>query len=254
MANSIDLPSLPGARVAERSFGFHQFLDDHLKPLLFWKSYDIPELTTTTLNKLLGTNEISPSSEEEFWHANADNVFQRVSLKGFVLVDWFPRAPGVACSRYAERFLRQFRGEPLRDDPILGAHYTPRAKGSLVEDGGIGTIRLRPRKIDGKDSWYATALKGQECHRGIPLVIPDTVLRQSGMGWGETAIIKGQIRFMQDASLDDTASYVHHSRPLIVFVDYLKGVKQKTDGPVLINPWSSLMASPSTIGITNSRL
>jgi hypothetical protein len=206
MATPVDLPSLPGARVAERSFGIYGFLQDYLKPLLFRKSYDGPKVTKTKPGKLLGTNEITPPSEEQFWHAGAASVFRRVSRTGYSLVDWFPRAPGVACSNHAKAFLDQFSHTPLRDDAVLGAHYTPRVKGSLVQDAGIGTIRLRPRKIDGRDSWYATALTGRECHRGIPLVISDTILRQSGVGWGETVDIKGQIRFMQDASLDDAAS------------------------------------------------
>jgi len=236
MATRPNLLGLPGARVAEPLFGIGRFLSDHLRPLLFWKSDDGPSVAEINLRELVETDEVSPSSEEQFWAAGAKNVFQRVSLNEYVLVNWFPRTPGVAWSHHAMVFLSEFNRTPLTDDAVLGPHYTPFDKVSLVEGAGIGTIRLRPRKIDGKDSWYATALTGRECHRGIPLVIPDSVLRQSGVEWGETVNIKGQIRFMQDASLDDTASYVHHASPLIVFVDHLEGARPKAKDPILINP------------------
>jgi hypothetical protein len=108
---------------------------------------------------------------------------------------------------------------------------------SLIEDGGIGTIRLRPKRIDGADCWFATALTGAECHSGIPLAIPDTVLRQAGISWGDHVDILGRVRFLQDAGLHDPASSVHHARPLIVFVDELRGVKSRqAPGPVVIAP------------------
>ncbi len=106
----------------------------------------------------------------------------------------------------------------------------------LIEEGGIGSIRLRPRKIDGTDHWLATALTGIECHEGVPLAIPDTILRKASVAWGEHVNIEGTVHFLQDAGLGDTASSVHHVRPLIVFVDKMRGVKAKKLEQIIISP------------------
>ncbi|HEX5720241.1 MAG TPA: hypothetical protein VF179_29065 [Thermoanaerobaculia bacterium] len=107
----------------------------------------------------------------------------------------------------------------------------------LIEDGGIGTIRLRPRRIDDEDCWLATALTGIECHCGVPLAIPDALLREEGIRWGDQVNLRGRVRFLQDAGLDDTAAYVHHARPLIVFVEELKGMAtRRSREPIIITP------------------
>lgn len=236
MTPARELPGLPGARVAESTpYGLGSFIDQYLKPLLFWRSFELPEAGEAA-RRLFGRDLHEIQSEEDFWQIDAKSVFKEVSLNNFVLTDWFPRAPGVASSKRAEQFLRRFEHAPINDDPILGKYFTPQIKGSLVEDGGLGTIRLRPKKIDGDDSWYATALKGKECHRGIPLVIPDAVLTKSNVEWGDIVTITGEVRFMQDAGLDATASYVHHALPLIVFVRKLKGVKPNKRNPISISP------------------
>jgi hypothetical protein len=122
-------------------------------------------------------------------------------------------------------------------DAELGRYYSPDSKISLIEAGGIGTIRLLPKRIDGTDCWFATALTGAECHSGVPLAIPDTVMRQAGVSWGDRVDIQGRVRFLQDAGLLDAASRVHHARPLIVFVDELRGVvSRRAAGPVIIAP------------------
>ncbi len=57
------------------------------------------------------------------------------------------------------------------------------------------------------------------------------------MNWGDRVNIQGRVRFLQDAGLDDTAARVHHARPLIVFVDELKGVSTRISRePIIISP------------------
>jgi hypothetical protein len=49
--------------------------------------------------------------------------------------------------------------------------------------------------------------------------------------------IEGRVRFLQVTGLGDAAARIHHTRPLIVFVDKIKGVKAKEDlGPIIIRP------------------
>ena len=57
------------------------------------------------------------------------------------------------------------------------------------------------------------------------------------MNWGDRVSLEGCVRFLQDAGLDDTAARVHHARPLIVFVDEMKGVAtRKSRDPIVITP------------------
>jgi len=108
---------------------------------------------------------------------------------------------------------------------------------ALIEGGGIGTVRLLPRRIDGDVCWFATALTGVMCHGGIPLAIPDALLCSAGVNWGDRCNLRGRVRFLRDAGLDAAASRVHHARPLIVFVEELEGLAhQRSAEPITITP------------------
>ena len=162
-----------------------------------------------------------------------------MQLERFRLIDWFPRTPGVYWSEEAELVRTSARSWPRSEDPALGEYsfYEPHLKGPLIEDGGIGTIRLRPRKIDGEDCWLGTAVSGNECQGGIPLAIPDQAMRAAGIDWGETVNLRGQVRFLQEAGLEDTAASVYRARPLIVFVDGVEPVLPAASRtPIVISP------------------
>jgi hypothetical protein len=100
----------------------------------------------------------------------------------------------------------------------------------LIENGGIGTVRLRPRMIDGVYCWLATALTGINCHTGIPLAIPESLLLSSGLKWGDKADLVGRVRFLQDAGLADVANSIQGARPLILFVESLVAIRQSELG------------------------
>ena len=112
---------------------------------------------------------------------------------------------------------------PTTLDPKLGRIYSPQSKMSLIEEGGIGTIRLRPRRMEGTDCWFATAVTGPQCAGGIPLMLSDAFIREGAIEWGDTVNITGTVRFLQDAGLDDVAASVHHASPLIIFVEAIEG-------------------------------
>jgi hypothetical protein len=52
------------------------------------------------------------------------------------------------------------------------------------------------------------------------------------------ATFRGQVRFLQDAGLDDPAAYVHHAAPAIVFVEELESWPEakKSTAPIVISP------------------
>ena len=114
----------------------------------------------------------------------------------------------------------------------------PQSKMALIELGGIGTIRLRPRRIDGIDCWLATAVTGLQCAGGIPLALPDALVRDGRIEWGDRVTLKGRVRFAQDVGLDDTAFSVRRARPLVVLVDEMEGLpaKGRSEKRIVITP------------------
>jgi hypothetical protein len=228
-----------GARTTTSAQRAGHFLIRHVLPLLYRQTVQGPNVRPTT----------ELSSEEQFWGEAGNVVFEGVRLKGFRLSDWFPRAPGVYWSRRGREAREQVESVPANSDGVLGKYFLPQTKMDLVEGGGIGTIRLRPRSIDGEDCWLATALSGAHCHSGIPLAIPHALLRVASVSWGERVNIEGRVRFLQDAGLDQIAAGVQGARPLIVFVDAIKGQKAKrTEEPIIIAPVALFAPAQSHTG------
>jgi len=192
-------------------------------PDLFIAQYIAP-LFIQTVDAPLAASLLSFDSEELFWRNSHDLLLGAIQLISFRISDWFPRAPGVYWSRRGRQARQNAWSGPTRKDATLGTYYSPESKWALIEEGGIGTIRLCPRRIDGDICWLATAFSGLSCQGGVPLAIPDSLWRRSGVNWGDYVTIEGRVRLLQDAGLADTAASVHHARPLIIFVEKLNGV------------------------------
>jgi hypothetical protein len=198
-----------GARVAMYAEQPQRFVEQHLSPLL------IRDSDSETFR-----------SDGDFWRSGAANGRLYVAhLERFSITNWFPRAPGVYWSPDAEMARKYVYAHGQEQHPRLGAFYKPQDKMGLIENGGIGSIRLRPRKVDGEYCWLGTAVSGILCHAGIPIAIPETLLIKAGIEWGDFVNLSGRVRYLQDAGLDDVASSVHHAQPLILFVDHLEGVR-----------------------------
>jgi hypothetical protein len=209
---------------ATRAQCTHHFIEQQLSPLFLRRTNGGPKFRNWT--------EIT--TEEEFWGEDGTVLFAAIRLKGFKISDWFPRAPGVFWSPYAQNARDHAWSEEVNNDPELGKYYSPRCKMDLIEEGGIGTVRLLPRRIDDEDCWFATALTGSACHAGIPLAVPDKVIRKSQVAWGDVVNVEGHVRFLQNAGLDETAARVHHARPLIVFVEKIQGVATRRLGDQIV--------------------
>jgi len=217
-----------GARAAIRASQPSLFIKQYLGPLFFKK--------TKPSKQELHSNPLV--TEEQFWGQTGEVLFGSVHLKGFRITDWFPRAPGLFWSPQARMAREDVYGNRPEKDPELGLIYTPESKMGLIEGGGIGTIRLRPRSVDETLCWFGTALTGTHCHVGIPLAIPDGVLQQSGVRWGDKVNLKGHVRFLQDVGLEEVAREVRGVRPILVVVDELEGVvtHNKLGDPIIITP------------------
>jgi TIR domain len=174
------------------------------------------------LNQELGIeNPILYTANESVWRDLAgQNLIPGITvvLQNFQIMDWFPRAPGLYYSPYAqwareEAFLHldeRFPKSPIRDH----AHgsggrlandytvvFTPEGKLSMLQ-GGIGAIRLKPVKLQNEAHWLLTATSDGVTHTGVPIALPQRlysrVFRQIRKQGSITATITGQFEEIPD--------------------------------------------------------
>lgn len=108
---------------------------------------------------------------------------------------------------------------------------------SLIEEGGLGTIRLRPRRIEDTDCWLGTAVMGPQCSGGIPLAIPNTLIEENSFEWGSFVQLSGEVRYLHDIDVIEPTYAVRYARPLVVLVEEMKVIKNKqAAGPIIISP------------------
>ena len=203
-----------------------QFVTQHVAPLFFGRT------------RPGSGKHLTFAREDLFWAECEKLPFKTVQLNGFRLSDWFPRAPGIFWSHHGRR-AREYSGRYHErvEDPELGLIVNPHAKMSLIEEGGMGTIRLRPRCIENTDCWFGTGVVGPQCAGGIPLAIPDALMQENSLVWGSSVELSGQVRYLQDVGLDETAYAVRYARPLLVLVEELKVIKDR-------QPKESIVVSP----------
>jgi hypothetical protein len=215
-----------GARATALARNPRQFIAQHIASFLYRRTKP-----TQGRDERFGT-------EEAFWTKSNELHLASVCLENFRISDWFPRTPGVYWSRHGISARTNTWANEPKHDPELGRIFNPKSKMSLIEEGGIGTIRLRPRRIDNTDCWLATAVTSSQCAGGIPLAIPNSFIQEAMISWGETATIYGTVRFLQDAGLEDTAAYVHHASPIIIFVDEIERLPKRKQStmPIIITP------------------
>jgi hypothetical protein len=215
-----------GSHATVRAHAPGRFLEDYTAPLLYRHSYPAR-----------GAHETF-ETDYAFWTKCAGHLLKSVRFVGFRLTDWFPRAPGVYFSPSGIRARYRSYDRQASNDRELGRILNPSGKMALIEQGGVGTVRLRPRRIDNQDCWLATAVKGFHCAGGVPLAVPDALLRDTNVTWGDTVDLIGRVRFLQDVGLGDAAASVHHARPLIILVDEIEAqsAKRHLADPILISP------------------
>jgi hypothetical protein len=170
-----------------------------------------------------------------------------VRLESFRLSDWFPRMPGVGCSPQANaiheewhadqpklNFLaplskRQILERALRFDPH--EEYVRKAglADRMIKEGGLGTIRLLPKQLDGEYCWFGTAAAWGIVDLGIPVAIPASCMERSAASWGDMVNMTGKVRFLSEGGLDFVAEQVHHAPPVMIFVEEMTVTKRTRD-------------------------
>jgi hypothetical protein len=206
-----------------------RFIVQHIAPLLYGWAKKRPGRSP---------RDRAFCSEQEFWHASAALPFSTVDLQQFRLLNWFPRAPGVYHSRWAVKVRESLWDRDVVQDPDLGPIVRPNSKMDLIEEGGVGTIRLQPRRIESTDYWLTTAVTGTQCAGGVPVAIPDQLVSPGNYEWGDTVTIRGKVRTLTDLGLEDSAKSVHHAAPLLVVAESVErsSASQQSSNPVLITP------------------
>ncbi len=139
------------------------------------------------------------STNREFWKcviSETTRPLSHVCLDGnFQIVDWFPRSPGLFHTDEAE-WHRRVAKECLRTiDGIV--HYEPYRKVNMIQ-GGIGSVRFKPIRVEGLDCWLCTATDDGYCHSGIPIAVPDPLFKDVATFTGRTFSVTGQVRFLPD--------------------------------------------------------
>lgn len=156
---------------------------------------------------------------ERVWRALVNyelSAGMAITLKDFMVFDWFPRSPGLyytpdAAFARDEAFYHLHRGfeSPIRDHAGLLSQrpadytmvFTPEGKMSMLE-GGIGAIRLKPINIFEEYHWLMTASSDGVIHSGIPLAVPrrffPALLPAIHQNGAVCATVHGEIEFVPD--------------------------------------------------------
>lgn len=166
------------------------------------------------------------STNEELWRAIiTEKVHANVTvhLEGFLLFEWFPRSPGLFHTdegREARESAMHCR-RPVSVPRLLDAQmrrrdqqseqidfleiFDPYGK-SLMLNGGIGCIRLRPKVIDEGTVWFLSASSTAVAHEGFPVAVPDTLFqRHVDMIKREGALrctVRGKLKFMPESMIE----------------------------------------------------
>ncbi len=123
---------------------------------------------------------------------------KQVRLNNFHVFEWFPFSPGLFYTDNA-KFHRNkaFHNIARMDDDLIV--FNPHGKAHMV-NGGVGNIRLKPRYIEERDSYFMTACSTPVCHEGFPILVPrDSYsliideIKELGVA---TCTIEGEMRFL----------------------------------------------------------
>jgi hypothetical protein len=99
-----------------------------------------------------------------------------VKLESFLLLEWFPRSPGLFHTPAALEARRDAMAyiDPRYDRRGLGDHtlvLLPEGKFSMLQ-GGVGCIRLKPIALKDRVFWLMTATSNGVAHEGFPVAVP----------------------------------------------------------------------------------
>ena len=147
--------------------------------------------------------DLKAESNSQVWkYFITEQLFdtRRLTLEHFHLFEWFPIAPGKYHTDRGKQ-ARRIALEMLERDPAGGYCFDPYGKSCMVE-GGIGSVRLRPRQIAGEPHYFMTASSSGTCHEGFPVLIPRRFygpIKQRIMNEGAAPVtLRGEMRYIPE--------------------------------------------------------
>ncbi len=204
-----------------------QFLLDHLR------NANLQQKGTTKENAL----DFRVTSNKEFWEKliyDRNVALRWVELTHFQVVDWFPRTPGLYHTEQAKRSRNEAERYVREENGIR--FYDPHGKFHMIE-GGIGSVRFKPILIEGEDHWLCTATSDGYAHSGIPIAIPQSLLRKMDLfDYKQWLKIIGQVRFLPKF-LEEHFYHMSRIPQIYVLVDNLVPlIKENVISPMMITP------------------
>ena len=116
---------------------------------------------------------VRAESNREVWEKFiAEELFdtRRVTLEHFHLFEWFPLAPGKYHTPKARNY-REAAQQQMELAPDGQTYFNPLGKSQMIQ-GGIGSVRLRPRTLADEAHYFMTASSTGVCHTGFPVLVP----------------------------------------------------------------------------------
>lgn len=210
----------PGMSIGSSSGSHASEAESHLERLPTPLATTVlSDQTTLASYTLLPTHTI-PESDLDFKTDNNHDVWKqfnqerlfdtrRVTLEHFHLFEWFPRAPGLFHTHEAQ-IMREavLAGAATADHTRVT--FNPISKERLIVNGGVGSVRLRPRLATGADGftpqpyYFMTASSTGICHEGFPILIPRKLyapLKMQVLDEGAVPVnLRGEMRYIPDST------------------------------------------------------
>jgi hypothetical protein len=132
-------------------------------------------LFASTIEGLDKESDIEFTENEAIWNKLIESRLKRtdrvIKLQKFYLFEWFPRCPGLYYTengRYARHEAKRNIISTKNGTTVYGHH----GKLSML-NGGIGSIRLLPIKIEGSKYYLMSASSNGNCDEGFPVAVPE---------------------------------------------------------------------------------
>lgn len=155
------------------------------------------------------------------------NVASHVRLDGFELNEWMPFSAGTFHTadgrreREHARHLLLYDGGSGTSAPLSklralvpgidprslgpGKIYSSAGKGGMIA-GGVGCVRLKPRRLNGDDVWFASATSSSVAHEGMVVAVPADLYRRHvdelAVKGSVRCTLVGELRFVENEFRD----------------------------------------------------
>lgn len=138
-------------------------------------TFDLPLYALPCTHDEPATARVLPiGSNSEFWNKAQAGLLREgmgVHLAGVHVMEWLPLSPG----RFHTPEAASAREEALRYVYSPRNEFLPLGKSEMIL-GGVGSVRLKSRRVDGRRLHFFTATSTGISHEGIPLLADEDLV------------------------------------------------------------------------------